>query len=121
MCRTDTHRQIFAFLGLLSEPKSLFWQTKFTILLMSQSVAGNTERCVTESAGERLIPSMNQHMPQHITFNIGSFGTNFTSPHSYCIFTDKFFNLQNLSMNTHFKEIMSLEIHSFSHVYICWH
>ena len=105
MCKMDTHRQIFAFLGLLSEPESLLWQAKFTILLMSQSVAGNTERCVTESAGERLIPSMSQNMPQHITFNIGSFGTNFTSPHSYCIFTDKFFNLQNLSMNTHLKRL----------------
>ena len=52
---------------------------------MSQSVARHTKCCKTKSTGIWFIPSMNQDMSGHVTFNVSTFMANFASPHFYSL------------------------------------
>jgi len=66
---------------------------KFTLLLMSKSVAGNTKCRVAESAREWLLPRMGECVSDHIAFIRSYLVANLATPHLNSMLK-VFFNLK---------------------------
>ena len=63
-------------------------------LLVPGPVAGHTEGEVAQPAGERLLPGVDQSVPDHVGLHVGGFLTDHTSPQLYPILINYLLNLK---------------------------